>query len=207
MCFIWRCDRDDFDTSRQVHVYLQAIFSQECIPFILDEYGDFRVIYHIWFNLRSSDPMVVVDAFNNQHSVSHVLISKKDDEEEFAIVDEITLLDYRHYARNDCPLVVREVYGLEVEYVRRAVTRWVRSGGEILEFERREAFYPHIPRLDLPYRPCNAPRMVRILCSLLLYAFFMSRFRYIYHDTNIVASLRGDNGHVKNQHSDEWPAS
>jgi hypothetical protein len=83
--------------------------------------------------------MVVVDAFNNQHSVRHVLISEKD-EDELTIVDEISLFVYRHYVHNDGPLVVRQVYDHGTEPVWRAVNRWLRNGGEILELERREAF-------------------------------------------------------------------
>lgn len=74
MCYIWRCDRDDFDHSLTVHAYLQDVLPWNKIPFIFDASGEMQRIHHIWLNLRSSRPMILVDAFDIQYSARGVLL-------------------------------------------------------------------------------------------------------------------------------------
>lgn len=78
MCYIWRCDADDFDHSGPLHVYLQHITPWNRIPFVFDESGNAHRIHHIRLNVRSDCPIICMDAVNNGHAVSHVLIWRLD---------------------------------------------------------------------------------------------------------------------------------
>lgn len=100
MCYIWRCDADDFDHSGPLHVYIQHITPWNRIPFIFDESGNARRIHHIRLNVRSSCPIICMDEFNNRYPVSHVLIWRLDRSEATWGV-----FDNRHAARaSDWPL-------------------------------------------------------------------------------------------------------
>ncbi|KAE9974444.1 hypothetical protein EG328_003830 [Venturia inaequalis] len=100
MCYIWRCDADDFDHSGPLHVYLQHITPWNRIPFIFDESGNARRIHHIRLNVRSSCPIICMDELNNRYPVSHVLIWRLDRSEATWGV-----FDNRHAARaSDWPL-------------------------------------------------------------------------------------------------------
>lgn len=138
MCFIWRFDCDDFDTPRSYHVYLQDVIALQHIPFILGDNNDVRVIYHIWFNLRSRNRIVVVDELDNQYSVNHFIIW---DVSTWAVY----LFNHYHYARYDCHLTIEDVYGGGSIPVMRALDRWLADGGDTEEISRRRGFYPRVP--------------------------------------------------------------
>ncbi|QDS72285.1 hypothetical protein FKW77_006523 [Venturia effusa] len=95
MCYIWRCDADDFGHTGPLHVYLQHITPWNRIPFIFDEAGKAHRIHHMRLNVRSSCPIICIDAFNNQYPVSQVLIWRLDRPE--ATWD---VFDYRYTARS-----------------------------------------------------------------------------------------------------------
>lgn len=78
MCYIWRCDADDFGHTGPLHVYLPHITPWNRIPFIFDESGNAHRIHHIRLNIRSSCPIICIDASNNRHSVSHIIIWRLD---------------------------------------------------------------------------------------------------------------------------------
>ncbi|TID20669.1 hypothetical protein E2P81_ATG05298 [Venturia nashicola] len=78
MCYIWRCDADAFDHSNPLHAYLQHITPWNRIPFIFDESGNAHRIHHICLNIRSSRPIICMDAFHNLYSVAHVLFWRLD---------------------------------------------------------------------------------------------------------------------------------